>query len=153
MPLAKHTQLDAARVRREALYQALVGLEDALSTPIGDGARWRLRVAMAVDHAVNRVDEHVTEVEAPNGFLADVVADEPRLICRTNRLREDHENLEKEVHALQIALSELDDADVADRAIPIRNQALEFLGNLATHRQRGADLIYEAYQVDIGASH
>lgn len=153
MPTADQTHLDAARVRRESLYQAAVGLEDALSTPIGDGARWRLRVAMAVDHATRRIEEHIEQVESPDGFLRQVVAEVPRLSCRAARLAEDHERLEKDVHALRVALAEIEDADVAERGMAIRKAALEFLGRLATHRQRGADLIYEAYQVDIGASH
>ncbi|MGF1596772.1 MAG: hypothetical protein ACFCVK_07540 [Acidimicrobiales bacterium] len=153
MPEAEHTRIEAARMRREALYQALVGLEDALSTPIGDGARWRLRVSMAVDHAVNRVEEHIVASEAADGVLAEVLADVPRLAKRARRLRTDHDELEKEVHALRILIDDLDDEDVTERGNDIRTQALEFLGHLALHRQRGADLVYEAYQVDIGASH
>ena len=153
MPTADQTHLEAVRSRREALYQALVGLEDALSTPIGDGERWRLRVAMAVDHAANRVAEHIRDVEATDGFLDQVVAEAPRLCGRTDRLRADHDDLEKSVHALSVELSEIADADVADRAPQIRDQAMAFLGLLASHRHRGADLIYEAYQVDIGSSH
>jgi len=150
--MAGQTHLEAARVRRESLYEALVGLEDALSTPVGDGARWRLRVAMAVDHAANRVFEHVTETESPDGFLRQVIDDAPRLVCKAARLRTDHEELEKAVHGLKVSLGEISDADVARRGNRIRNEALEFLGRLAAHRQRGADLIYEAYQVDIGDS-
>lgn len=152
MPMADQTHLDAARVRRESLYQALVGLEDALSTPIGDGARWRLRVAMAVDHAANRLDEHIHSTEAFDGLLQQVESDSPRLACRTRRLRSDHERLEKGIHALKVALAEISDDDVADRGTAIRTEALDFLGLLAAHRHRGADLIYEAYQVDIGDS-
>jgi hypothetical protein len=152
MPMADQTHLDAARTRRESLHQALVGLEDALSTPIGDGARWRLRVAMAIDHAANRVEEHVRSAESSDGLLEEVVQDAPRLSCRVDRLRRDHGELEKAVHGLQVALRDISDGDVATRGGPIRNQALDFLGHLATHRQRGADLIYEAYQVDIGNS-
>ena len=32
----------------------------------------------------------------------------------------------------------------------IRTAVLELLGEIARHRQRGADLIFEAYDVDIG---
>ncbi|MCP3991400.1 MAG: hypothetical protein GY724_20165 [Actinomycetia bacterium] len=150
--MADSTHLDAVRIRRESLHQALVGLEDALSTPIGDGERWRLRVAMAVDHAANRLSEHVISTEADDGFLNEIVNDAPRLACRTARLRDDHEDLEKAIDGLRTALAEISDPDVGERGISIRNQALEFLGQLAAHRQRGADLIYEAYQVDIGNS-
>lgn len=67
MAQADAYHLEVARIRREALSQALIGVEDALSTPIGDGERWRLRVAMAVDYAANRVDEHIEQTEAPDG--------------------------------------------------------------------------------------
>ena len=108
---------------------------------------------MAVDHAAKRVEDHINDVEAPDGFLHQVVKEVPRLSRRATKLREDHESLEKDIHSLGVALSELSDDDVTERGVVIRNQALEFLGCLATHRQRGADLIYEAYQVDIGDSH
>ncbi len=150
--MADSTHLDAVRIRRESLHEALVGLEDALSTPIGDGGQWRLRVAMAVDHAANRISEHVTSTEADDGFLNQIINDAPRLACKTSRLRDDHEVLQKAVHELGTALAETSDADIGEQGIPIRNQAMDFLGQLATHRQRGADLIYEAYQVDIGGS-
>ena len=150
--MAISTHLDAARIRRESLYRALVGLEDALSTPIGDGAQWRLRVAMAVDHAANRLSEHIISTEADDGFLNQINSDAPRLSCKTDKLRHDHQHLEKAALGLKAALTQISDADVADRGTPIRNQALEFLGMVASHRQRGADLIYEAYHVDIGGS-
>ena len=151
--MAEQTHLQAARVQREALHQALVGLEDALSTPIGDAARWRLRVAMAMEHAASRVDEHIFHTEAPGGLLQRVVEEAPRLSCRADRLRADHVDLRREAVRLQGALAQIDDGEVKDRGIPIRNDALDFLGQLARHRQRGADLVYEAYQVDIGDSH
>ena len=150
--MADRTHLDASRVCRESLHLALVGLEDALSTPLGEGARWRLRVAMAVDHAANRVEEHVATSEAGDGLLNQVVSDAPRLSCRTARLRRDHVHLEQQVHGLKVALSEIADDDVAVRGLSVRDQAMEFLSLLATHRQRGADLFYEAYLVDIGDS-
>ncbi len=151
--MADRVQLDAVRTRREALYEAIVGLEDALATPIGDGAKWRLRVAMAVDHAAIRIEEHAKQTEAKGGFLDKVIQERPRLQRRVNQLKVDHERLEKAVDALRIAVSLVDDVDVPAEAVPLRNQAIELLGQLTRHRQRGADLIYEAYQVDIGASH
>ena len=33
-----------------------------------------------------------------------------------------------------------------------REAATELVGRIVRHRQRGADLIYEAYEVDIGGS-
>ena len=150
--MAGRVELDAVRNRREALYEAIVGLEDALATPIGDGARWRLRVAMAVDHAAMRISEHTSQTEAPDGFLDRTVQQKPRLGRKVNQLRVDHERLEKEVDALRVRLSITPDDEVPDQAAELRNQAMELLGQMSGHRQRGADLIYEIYQVDIGES-
>ena len=150
--MGERVQLDAVRIRREALYEAVVGLEDALTTPVGDGHKWRLRVAMAVDHAARRIEDHAEQTESKGGFLDKVLAEEPRLQRRVNQLKVDHERLEKEVDALQNAISLVDDAEVPEQATSIRNQAIELLGHLTRHRQRGADLIYEAYQVDIGGT-
>lgn len=150
--MADTADFDAVRTRREALYQAIVGLEDALATPIGNGPKWRLRVAMAIDYATMRIDQHCSESEEPGGFLDQTGREAPRLSRRINQLRVDHERLEKEVFALQVAIGDLQDADVDAQASGIRNQALEFLGHLARHRQRGSDLVYEAYQVDLGTS-
>ncbi len=148
--MADRVQLDAVRTRREALYEAIVGLEDALATPVGDGARWRLRVAMAIDHATIRIEEHAKQTEAKGGFLDRVISEVPRLQRRVNQLKVDHERLEKEVDALRLAVSLVEDAKIPEEAVNIRNQAIDLLGQLTRHRQRGADLIYEAYQVDIG---
>lgn len=149
---ADRHQLEAIRDRREALYEAAVGLEDALTTPIGDGAKWRLRVAMAVEHAAVRIEDHARQTEAPGGFLEQVLAETPRLQRRVDQLKVDHERLEKEVDALRIAVTMVSDDDVADQAPALRNKAVELLGQLTRHRQRGADVIYEAYQVDIGGN-
>ncbi len=150
--MADIDQLDAIRTRREALYQAAVGLEDALTTPVGDGPKWRLRVAMAVDHAAARIEEHARQTESSGGFLDSVLGEAPRLQRRIDQLKVDHERLEKEVDALRMAVSLVGDDEVADEAPNIRNRAIELLGQLTRHRQRGADLIYEAYQVDIGGT-
>ena len=150
--MADPEQLDAIRTRREALYEAVVGLEDALTTPVGDGPKWRLRVAMAVDHAAARIEDHARQTEAEGGFLDKVLLEAPRLQRKIAQMKVDHERLEKEVDALRVALSLVADEDVADEAPTIRNLAIELLGQLTRHRQRGADLIYEAYQVDIGGT-
>lgn len=148
--MAERIQLDAVRTRREALYEAVVGLEDALATPVGDGKKWRLRVAMAIDHATIRIEEHAKQTEAKGGFLDKVIQENPRLQRRVNQLKVDHERLEKEVDALRLAISLVEDDRIPDEAVTIRNQSIDLLGQLTRHRQRGADLIYEAYQVDIG---
>ena len=157
--MSDSTKVSSIRSRREALLQAVVGLEDALAGPIGDQERWRLRVAMAVDHAVARISEHIAQTEGRGNILDEILAVAPRLERRVKQMRVDHENLEKAAHQLVVAVTELSAVDddtesdvMEDRAIAVRNQAVEVMGQIARHRQRGADLIYEAYQVDLGNS-
>ena len=55
--MTKSHDVASIRSRRESLLRAAIGLEDALASPVGDGERWRLRVAMATDHATARIDQ------------------------------------------------------------------------------------------------
>lgn len=157
--MSESTEVASIRSRREALLRAVVGLEDALAGPIGDHERWRLRVAMAVDHAVARISEHVAQTEGPGNILDEIVSVAPRLAHRVMQMRVDHENLEKATHQLALAVAGLnsdhDDTSgeqMEDAAIAVRNKAVEVMGQITRHRQRGADLIYEAYHVDLGDS-
>ncbi len=157
--MSEPTEVASIRSRREALFQAVVGLEDALAGPIGDHEHWRLRVAMAVDHAVARISEHIAETEGPGNILEEIVSVAPRLDTRVKQMKVDHENLEKAAHRLAAAVAELssehdglDEEQLEDAAITVRNQAVEVMGQITRHRQRGADLIYEAYHVDLGNS-
>ena len=141
--------------RREALLRATVGLEDALAGPVGDGETWRLRVAMAVDHAVARVEEHVAQTEGPGSILDDVLQLAPRLSRRIDQMLHDHERLQKSGHTLSVSVAELEQLtgdELKERAIEVRNEAVDMMGQITRHRQRGSDLIYEAYNVDLGNS-
>lgn len=153
--MSETTGLASIRRRREALHQAVVGLEDTLAAPVGDGEHWRLRVAMAVDHAVARIGEHIAETEGPGSILDQIRQTAPRLSRRIDQMRVDHERLEKAGHALAHAVADLGESEgegMPDRANAVRNQAIEMMGQIARHRQRGADLLFEAYHVDLGNS-
>jgi hypothetical protein len=145
-------QMREVRQRRESLYRAMLALENAVASPVELGDEWHHRVEDAAEHLRELIDEHTHETERPGGFLDRIVAEEPRLAKRVERLAEEHVDLQRQVgHVLRI----LDDAavtDLAARAEDVRDEAMTLLAVLARHRQRGADLIYEAYEVDIGES-
>jgi len=153
--VTKSHDVASIRSRRESLLRATIGLEDALASPLGDGDRWRLRVAMATDHAIARLGEHVSETEGAGNILEEVRAHAPRLARRVDQMLLDHERLEKAAHELQTAVAELelvDDDQLEAQAIVVRNKSVDMMGLIARHRQRGSDLLYEAYHVDIGNS-
>ncbi|HET6948810.1 MAG TPA: hemerythrin domain-containing protein [Acidimicrobiales bacterium] len=125
-------------------------LEATIAAPVpGREKKWVREVTSSLDTLSSAFERHVTETESRDGFLQQLVTDAPRLDPAVARLRRDH---------LEIRLLIEDVQTRARGAAPgedpspekLRTAALELLGRLARHRQRGADLIYEAYLVDIG---
>jgi hypothetical protein len=91
------------------------------------------------------LQRHVVETEADGGLLNQILTDAPRLANAVYRLRQDHVELSDAVAALLIRPAPGNGDSAA-----IRDAGLSLLGQLARHRQRGADLLYEAYNVDVG---
>ena len=98
---------------------------------------------------------HIVETEAPGAFLDDLVTESPRLATPTSRLRREHsEILATIVHSEQkLAIPPADDDTYVAWADELRVDLTALLAALARHRQRGADLVYEAYAVDLGGGY
>jgi hypothetical protein len=75
--------------------------------------------------------------------------DAPRLDGKLRRLGREHLSLSAEIDGL---FEELAIADDEPRLLGLRERVTALLAQLARHRQRGADLIYEAYQRDVGGN-
>jgi hypothetical protein len=138
------------RARRERLRQAMEELEAVIAAPLpGREQEWTQAVLVSLDDLAGVFERHVAAAEEAGAFLDQVVASAPRLHRGTQHIRDDHRRLGAEVEELRDrARAMLTDGGAA--AAEIRTAALRLLGGLAEHRQRGADLLYEAYQVDIG---
>ena len=134
--------LGEVRVRREGLRSGMVMLEAAVSAPAG-GDDWAAGVARALTRLRTAFEGHVEVTEASDGVFAQVVEAAPRLANEVKRLHADHE-------AIAAALAAVDGA-LAAGAGSVRDAALDLLGLLARHRHRGADLLHEAFCVDISA--
>jgi hypothetical protein len=148
---ALHPGLDDVRIRRAGLKTALSNLELALAAPYANRVDWvtHVRDALAVVHDV--WTRHIMETEAPGAFLDDLVTESPRLSKPTTRLREEHSDILATIVNGEIRLAEPpDDARYESWAEDVRVELTALLAALARHRQRGADLIYEAFAVDIG---
>jgi hypothetical protein len=153
---AMHPALDDVRLRRAGLKTALSNLELALAAPFANRVEWvtHVRDALAVVHEV--WTRHIMETEAPGAFLDDLVSESPRLSKPTTRLREEHSEILGTIVNGELRLADPPTDDGADDeayvvwAEAVRDELTALLAALARHRQRGADLIYEAYAVDIG---
>lgn len=135
--------LVAARGRRLTLKQAVSAVETAAASPAAD-TRWHEINTRELRRLRGAFDDHVVEVEAEDGLLAELSRDAPRLQNGINRLAREHPEICQQIDAV-IAMAEAgSDPD------EVRSASLATLVAIARHRQRGADLVYEACNVDIG---
>ena len=139
--------LDAVRVRRDRLYEAVLAVERALAAPAGDDpARWSAALAGPVDNLQEVLESHVAGTEGRDGLFEQLREDAPHLLHAVDRLRGEHAPLLMSASALATALPTVTNDDDVDE---VRAQALELLHHLLEHRHRGAELVYDAYAVDI----
>jgi hypothetical protein len=134
--------LREARARRLALGEAMTRAEQALAAPSGSPT-WRDDVTAALSGVRDALDDHVSEVEGEEGLLAELRQLSPRLSSAITHLEQEHPGLCDDVEA---ALQAAPSAPVPE----VRAAVLDLLHAISRHRQRGADLVYEAYNVDIG---
>jgi len=141
--------LGEIRQRREALVGAAAALEAALAAP-ASGLRWTEGLGNALAALRATLDEHVTATEAPGGTLDQLRDRAPRLSNQIDRLVDQHATITADTERLLERLEHTPTERTADETATIREQALELLGAIVRHRQLGADLLYEAYSVDVG---
>jgi hypothetical protein len=140
---------EAAR-RRADLHHALVDVERAISSPAaGRLDTWTGDVVKRLSTLLDSIDEHIEVTERPEGLYEEILHLAPRLSPQVDRLRAEHPALRagtaeliERLHSTAIGLGwPLDEA---------RDDAQRLLGKIVKHRQRGADLVWEAYNLDIG---
>jgi hypothetical protein len=144
--------LDDVRLRRAGLKAAMSGLELSLAAAApGRLDEWAACVAESL-HVLHEVwTRHIVETEAPGAFLDELVAESPRLATPAARLRREHNEVLAVISRMEKALTEIPvDVDPDVWCDQIRSELTATLCALARHRQRGADLVYEAYDVDLG---
>ena len=154
-PGAQRAPLDAVRGQRRSLRKALVAVEDALAAPVhADGSGRQERAwAVGLREAVEQLSEvfalHVEVTEGPGGLYEDLLEVTPRLDNTVRRFRAEHAAIRTILDAELARLGTALDGGQVDLE-QSRRRLTRLLGRLVLHRQEGADLIYEAYQVDIG---
>jgi hypothetical protein len=140
--------LDALRRHRAELGSSMAALEQALAPPIsGRHSLWAERVDVALVELSADFDEHVAITEGPGGLHDAVLAATPRLSNAVRRLADDHTAIKGLVGDL---LARVRPPVTADAVDAIRELGTALLGRLARHRRQSADLVHQAYQVDLG---
>lgn len=142
---AQRQPLEVVRTRRAAMREALVGLEAALGgAAAGREDEWRAEVAEALGELRDAFDDHVAATEGPDGLYAEITARHERLVNAVRRLGAEHVGLTNDLTELQTLLAR------PGPVLAIRELGTMLLARFSRHRQRGADLVYQAYDVDIG---
>lgn len=143
--------LEQARKHRAGLRTAIGQVERSLSTAAhGRVAAWSADLRQELTDLAAALESHIELTEADDGLLADIAASAPRLAHRVRKAREDHVVLRA---AIARALEGLPPGDGGDAGVAAsRDRVVELLTALVRHRHLGADLVYEAYNVDIEAS-
>jgi hypothetical protein len=140
----------ASRDDRSTMLKAMHVLEAALAE--GSPAReraWRKKVVAAAKVLEAAMRHQHEEFDADEGLLQQVVNDAPRLSNRIEELRRIHQNALTKFSNLanRVELTELPELlAVAD----VRDQLAEILATIRSVQAVESDLIYEAYQVDLG---
>ena len=139
-----------ARRRRADLHHALVGVEEAISGPaLGRETAWAAEVALALKELRRTIDEHIEVTERPLGLYDEITARAPRLSSKIERLKEEHPLMRDRATELiaRLETTPIGEAWPLDDA---RDDLQRLLGRIVRHRQLGADLVWEAYNLDIG---
>lgn len=140
--------VDVARTRRAELLAAITAVERALAVPARDPT-WATRVEAGIATLRRSFADHVAATEGPDGMYAEILRTAPRLRFAIDQLVVEHNDARAEIGALAKLVDELAGAD--HEAIErIRDDGTALLARLGRHRQRGADLVFEAYEQDIG---
>ena len=136
------SSLDLARRQRAQLLATIQQVERALATPAGEPG-WRTGVMSRLAGLREAFADHVTVTEGIEGLYAELLGSAPRLAHGVDGLVRDHTRLRHAIDAVWARAP-------AARPQELRLWAGDLLRDLYRHRQRGADLVYEAYQTDIG---
>jgi len=142
--------LREATRRRADLHNALLEVEHATSRAgAGRLEDWSKDVIKPLTTLLDTIEEHIKGTESQGGLYEEIIARAPHLSNQIGRLREEHPTLHQGTSELidRLQTNKIGDEWPLDEA---RDDIQRILGKVVRHRQRGADLIWEAYNLDIG---
>jgi hypothetical protein len=139
--------MERVRAHRAELRDSVAAVDEALASPIARGGAWRERVRAALAELSHDFRDHIDLTEGPGGVYDGARRSAPRLDAAVNRLIEEHVRYTEAVGAYLAVLEH--GGTIADLPA-FREEVTTLMGQLVRHRQKGADLVWEAYDVDLG---
>lgn len=133
--------LERAKGQRLSLRRAIDEFHDALDGPGRDPVD---RLVPILEQLRLVFGAHVEVTEAPGGLYEEILEIAPRLANKIARFKREHIVIARAIVSAHDDLrSDGDTPDLHARLVHLHEM-------LSRHRRRGADLVYEAYHVDIG---
>jgi hypothetical protein len=143
--------LEEARQRRKTLHDSLVALEVAISSPAsGRIPDWTAVVLKDMVGVRDAFDQHIVVTEKPDGLYEEILGRAPRLEHAIGKLKGEHPDIQEAITMLVARLEQVEIGGVEWPLDDARDDMQRFIGRVIRHRQKGADLVWEAYNVDIG---
>ena len=140
--------LEELRRRRAELRESMTAVEHALASASRvDDAHWAERVRAALVELSGDLREHIAITEGPDGLYLELERTAPRLSGPVEHLRGEHGDMTSALDELLGLLEPPGGVPVVDA---VRRAGTDLLVALMHHRQRGADLVFQAYEFDIG---
>lgn len=139
--------LEAAARRRREVREALVSVEEAISSPAVEPGLWQARVRTALADMDEAFEHHVRETEHAGGLYDEMERIAPHLSGKARRLRDEHPIVRASIAAERARMEVALPGEAIDG---VREELQRLLGRIVRHRQHGADLVWEAYAIDIG---
>jgi hypothetical protein len=135
---------EEAKLRRADLHASLIALEEAISSPAsGRLEQWTADVTKRLGQLLQTIDEHIEVTERPGGLYEEIRMRAPRLSGSIDRLHDEHPLVRETTRDL---VRKFESTPIGEA----RDEVQRLLGKLVRHRQDGADLVWEAYNLDIG---
>jgi hypothetical protein len=142
--------LAEARRRRADLHNALIEVEDTVSGPAaGRETFWTQEVIAALSRLRVTIEEHIEVTERTDGLYDEVLQRAPRMSGTVERLRSEHPVLRDSTSAMMAKLR-TNPVGTTWTLQEAREELQALLGRMMKHRQQGADLVWEAFTMDIG---
>lgn len=136
-----------AKKHHLTLREAMSELEKVVGRPAGR-AEWHGYVEQALSDLGDALEDHIEDAEG--GLLVDVAEEAPRLTTETRLLHREHSVLRRSLNQARTTVRGSKAVEAVD-VDAVRRRVMSLLGRLMLHRQRAADLVYDAYNIDIAA--
>lgn len=141
---SESASLLAALASRERLKGRLNSVGRAVGSPVGTGRRWITRVRRELAALSSALEEHIDETERVDGVFSEILMVAPQQAREVERLTREHADLRRECARLEAL------ADGGAGPLSLRRRVHQLLRRFEEHRHRGADLVFDAFGVDLG---